>query len=254
MADGVVILYGRGGNLGNFKIFADSLKKELSAKYAATDIAIKNVERKKDFFDFLKAPGLAFKIKELHIFSHSIGAGLFLSYGDPAVALWRETVYQTAVSAGRNVTYSEVVEGEIGAVLTDDLVKPSVKADQPAMIANFASGGSIKIWGCNAAVTGWVYSDGDAGVVDPADASEDYYWRALNEQNIPKPSIAQAFADFFQLPVHGATSGANIQVFHNKKWVSSQKYKDQHGKWPPGTLPHRLHPEKGVYKEFQPTP
>ena len=90
---------------------------------------------------------------------------------------------------------------------------------------------------------GWVYSDG--GVVDPKDTSVAYCWCAFNEFNIPKPSIAQAIAKFFNRKVYGAKSGANIEVMHNKKWISSQQYKDKVGHWPSGTLHHRLVPDKG---------
>ncbi len=51
---------------------------------------------------------------------------------------------------------------------------------------------------------------------------------------------------------YGATSGASIEVKHNIKWISSQKYKDNIGHWPSGTLPHRLVPDKGTYNEYLP--
>lgn len=96
----------------------------------------------------------------------------------------------------------------------------------------------------------WVYSDGS--VVDPRDTSVPYYWRAFNEVNTPKPSIAQAMANYFDRKVYGATSGASIEVKHKKSWISSQQFKDNIGHWPSGTLPHRLVPDKGVYNEYLP--
>ena len=61
------------------------------------------------------------------------------------------------------------------------------------------------------------------GVVDPADSRVPYYWRALNERNTPKPSIAQALAWYFKRTVYGANAGAHIEVLHHGHWVSSAK-------------------------------
>ena len=97
---------------------------------------------------------------------------------------------------------------------------------------------------------GWVYSDN--GVTNPSDTSVAYYWRAFNEFNVPKPSIAQAFATFFNLKAYGASSGANIEVKHKANWISSQQYKNKVGHWPSGNLSHRLVPDKGVYNEYTP--
>ena len=128
-----------------------------------------NIERRAHFFDYLKDPPFRgrMKIKELHIFSHSIGAGLFLSYGDPAVARLRVQAIRRAALARRNITYREAVEAEVGAILVDDFIRPPFLGMRAAIRANFEAGAFIKIWGCNSAITGWIYSDN--GTSDPAD-------------------------------------------------------------------------------------
>lgn len=47
-------------------------------------------------------------------------------------------------------------------------------------------------------------------------------------------------------------SGASIQVRANTGWVSTQTYKDAAGSWPSGTLPHRLVPDRGTYRAYNP--
>lgn len=190
------------------------------------------------------------EVKELHIFSHAIGAGLFLGYKDPTVAARRMAVWKGALRAKRKLTYSEVVQTEIGAIQTDDLLSGTFTKQQADIRSRFSSAGFIKMWGCNSGVNNWVYSDN--GVVDPKDKSEPYYWRAFNEFNVPKPSIAQAFAKFFDRKVYGATSGASIEVKGKKGWISSEVYKSKVGHWPSGSLPHRLVPDKGAYYEYTP--
>jgi hypothetical protein len=103
----------------------------------------------------------------------------------------------------------------------------------------------------------WKYSDPvDAthSTADPAATALVYYWRALNEQNVPKPSIAQAFADYFGITVKGALSGANIEVKSDGKWISSKAYKDKVGHWPGPKQIVRLQPTKGNYNDFAPAP
>ena len=95
-----------------------------------------------------------------------------------------------------------------------------------------------------------MYSDN--GVVDPKDTSEPYYWRAFNEFNTPKASIAKSLAKFFNRKVYGAKSGTSIEVKYNRKWISSQQHKNKVGHWPSGSLPHRLVPDKGTYHEYLP--
>ena len=244
-----VIVFGEGGELGSFKVFADSLEKELNPKYKK--IIKKYVNRDYTFFNLVKSiDHNNEQIAELHIFSHAIGAGLFIGYHDALIMANRYTVVNTAHSMGRNVTYNEVVSTEVGAIQTDDLMMGSIQSQKADLQKKFTPDAFIKIWGCNSGVDGWIYSD--AGVVDPSDTSVVYYWRAFNEYNVPKPSIAGAFAIFFNRKVYGAKSGSHIEVMHNKKWIDSQEYKNKIGHWPSGNLPHRLIPDRGGYNEFAP--
>ncbi len=245
-----IILYGNGGELGSFRVFSDTLEKDLEKKYKK--VIVKYVNRDYDFVSsLLSIPGKEEMIAELHIFCHAIGAGLFIGYEDPLIAAERNRVYQTAVSAGRKVTYAEAVQAESGGIQTDDLIMtPNFLTERDKLRKRFSPKGFIKIWGCNSGVEHWVYSDG--GVTDPHDNSVAYYWRAFNEFNIPKPSIAQAFANYFKVNVFGATSGSSVQVFSNKAWTYTKDYKKTVGHWPSGTLPHRLVPDKGGYHEFSP--
>lgn len=257
MADpeGALIIYGRGADLGDFKDFADTLAKELKPQYKA-HILTQRIEKRDEFLKFLKVKR-PFKVKELHIFSHSIGAGLYIGYKSAEASTDRMTAFNAAVAAGRRITYGEVVDAETGAILTDILTRPDVLKDRGEFRAIFTPDGMIKIWGCNSGVKGWRYTDEtDDGrlVYDQGDTSAPYYWRALNLQKVPKPSIAQAFADFFDVATYGATSGSDVQIKYGGKWISSEAYKKDQGHWPSGTLPHHLRPTKGRYNEYKPTP
>ncbi len=137
-----------------------------------------------------------------------------------------------------------------GSIQTDDFRLPQVAATRDVLRGKFAKGALIKIWGCNSGVENWVYSDG--GVVDPRNNAVDYYWRALNEFNSPKPSIASAFAQFFNVRVYGARSGAHIEVRHQGRWIKSSQYKQNVGHWPGPKLPLKLVPDKGSYHEYLP--
>lgn len=244
-----VIVYGDGGELGSFKVFAESLKQKLSVKYKK--VIVKYVNRDHQLFELLQSINPTQEnIEELHIFSHAIGAGLFLGYKDPAVAARREAVWKSAFNAKKKVTYFQAVQAEVGAIQTDDLKRGAILSQKESLRKRFSSQSFIKIWGCNSGVRGWIYSDN--GVVDPQDTSEVYYWRAFNELNVPKRSIAQALADFFNCKVYGANSGASIEVQYKKKWISSKQFKNKVGRWPSARLPHRLVPDKGAYNEFNP--
>jgi hypothetical protein len=244
-----IIIFGDGAELGSFKVFADKLEKDIGAKYKR--IIKKFVNRDYAFFDLIKSiDDSKEKIAEMHIFSHAIGAGLFLGYHDLSISATRNALVDTANRMGRKVTYYEVVNTEVGAIQTDDLMMGPIQMQKTVFERKFENDAFIKIWGCNSGVEGWVYSD--AGVVDPSDTSVAYYWRAFNEFNIPKPSISKALATFFNRKVYGAKSGAHIEVLHNKKWIDSQDYKNKVGHWPSGTLPHRLTPDNGGYHEFLP--
>ncbi len=243
-----IIVYGDGRELGNFEIFAKNLAQDLKRKY--NKVLIKYVNRDYDFFKLIKSTSNKEEIEELHIFSHSIGAGIFLGYMDPSIAASRERIWRLANRAKRKVTYHEAVRTEVGAIQTDDFKIGALAKQQTVLQNKFSASAFIKIWGCNSGVENWVYSDN--GVVDPKDTSEPYYWRAFNEFHKPKPSIAKALARFFNCKVYGAKSGANIEVKYNKKWISTQQYKMTIGHWPSGKLPHRLVPEKGTYNEYLP--
>lgn len=244
-----IIAYGDGGELGSFKVFAESLEKELSKKY--TKVILQYVNRDSKFFNLIKSIDISQEeIEELHVFSHAIGAGLFLGYKDSVIAASRNALVMMKSKMGKKITYFEAVRTEVGAVQTDDFKLGTLNKSQSDFRKRFSTTSFIKIWGCNSGVKGWVYSDG--GIVDLRDTSVPYYWRAFNETNTPKPSIAQAMAKYFNRKVYGATSGASIEVKHKKSWLSSQQFKDRVGHWPSGILPHRLVPDKGAYNEYLP--
>lgn len=244
-----IIAYGDGGELGSFKVFADSLKNELEKKYAK--VVVKYVNRDSKLFNLIKSVDITKEeVEELHIFSHAIGAGLFLGNKDSIIAANRNALVAMKSRMGRKVSYVEAIRTETGAIQTDDFRLGALSRNQSDFQMRFSATSFIKIWGCNSGVYGWVYSDG--GIVDPHDTSVAYYWRAFNESNTPKPSIAKAMAKYFNRKVYGATSGASIEVRHKKSWISSQQYKNNVGHWPSGNLPHRLVPDRGVYNEYNP--
>src|SRR5262245_65348313 len=83
--------------------------------------------------------------------------------------------------------------------------------------------------------------------------AETYYWRAIIEFNMPKPSIAQAFANYFQVATYGAGSGSSIQVKYRGRWVSSTQFlKTTHRKSVNEGDVLRLAPDSGDYNEFRP--
>ena len=234
----VLIAYGDGKELGDFSIFARTLKRDLDGKF--DKIRTLYMNRDHQLFDFIKSvPPAKARIAELHIFTHAIGAGVFLGYGDDYIAIARARVARIARARRSPVTYEEAINTEVGGILTDDL-SPSGKFSHHKDEARrrFAKGAFIKLWGCNAAVENHRYSG--------------EYWEALNLKNTPKPSIAQAMADFFNITVYGASSGASIEVRANTGWTSTQVYKDAQGRWPSGTLPHRLVPDRGTYRAYNP--
>jgi hypothetical protein len=241
-----LLLYGAGAELGNFKFIADDTAEELvsAKKFDKANIVIKQTLDRATFVSALQSIASGQKIKELHIFSHSIGAGLYLGYHEPQPRANRAAVINAASSAGTTVTYTQVLDAETGALLTDHLIRDPLRTAQADLKAKFASGAMIKVWGCNSAVANWTYSDEDPSV---------FYWRALNTQHTPKPSIAQALADYFGAKVFGAGSGSHVEVRNEGKWITSDKFKNKTGHWPgqPQTL--RLKPDRGDYNEFSPT-
>ena len=178
MEEIAIIIYGDGGELGSFKVFAESHAKELNKKYKKVLTHYTNRDFK--FFNLIQSINNSKEqIAELHIFSHSIGAGLFLGYKDSSIAASRNALVDCADKMGRKITYHEAVNTEIGAIQTDDLKIGAIIKQKSILQSKFTTTAFIKIWGCNSGVKGWVYSDG--GVVDPKDTSVAYYWRAFNE-------------------------------------------------------------------------
>jgi hypothetical protein len=251
--EGALVIYGRGGGIGNFKFFADDLVSTELTSIKRQNIVTKNVERRKDFFDLLNMQ-FAFKLKELHIYTHSIGGGLFLAYGNPSLQEARRMV--ASQRRGQTATYLRVLDTEAGTIFTDDLIRAPYKDYRTRIRALFSDGAKIKIWGCNSGVSNWVYSDIDTNgnrVTNPNATARFYYWRALNEFNFPKPSIAQAFADYFQVRTYGATSGSSIQVRHRGRWLSSPDFLRTTSRRAVNEQDLlRLAPDRGDYNEYRP--
>jgi len=217
-------------------------------------VVIRHITLKDDFFRLIETFTTAFvgTIAELHIVSHSIGAGLFPGYHVPSIDEYRRNKLLKVIVAKRRITYEEVVDTEIGAILADDFLKPTVRGKAAKFRQAFAPAATIKLWGCNSGVANWRYSDN--GETDPNvhDEQIPFYWRALNLRNTPKPAVAQAFADFFQRRTFGATSGAHVEVLHQGHWVKSAQYRSEVHKWPSPRLVHRLHPDRGQYRTYEP--
>lgn len=254
MADEIaLVFYGRGDTLGNFKFFADDLVTTELTAFDKKNIIVKNVERRDDFFNYLNSTAFPAKIMELHIYSHSYGAALSLGYGDPIIKNSRGTL--SDVAKGGKANYLSVLNNEVGSIFTDDLIRSPYLGYQAKIRSLFAAGSKIKIWGCNSGVVNWLFSDslGSTPVYDVNAPGDYYYWRAINEQNMPKPSIAQAIANYFQVTTFGATSGSSIQVKHNGAWMPSPAFLKQTGrKFVKESDTLRLAPDQGVYNEYKP--
>ncbi|WP_444995352.1 ankyrin repeat domain-containing protein [Aliikangiella sp. IMCC44359] len=91
----IVIIYGLGHDW-NFKVFSDSLKKRLLNISPKSNIATKEITTDIEFFNFLAAWPTSRPIDELHIFSHSIGAGLYLNEYDNRKMIQRKK-YHTKI-------------------------------------------------------------------------------------------------------------------------------------------------------------
>ena len=254
MARAAVIIYGNGHHLGRFEVFASSLAHTLRPSYGHDRVLIQKIVRRDSFFSYLAGPPTLApmdKIVEIHVFAHSIGGGLFIAYGDTEIDHRRDYTYHRAFEAHRRVTYQEALDAEIGAVLTDDFIRSPYQQMRAAVRRNLADKVTIKLWGCNAGVKKWLYSDGD-GVTDPSNTDKPYYWRALNEQNVPKPAVAQAVADYFGHTCWGAGSGSHVEVLNHGHWESTARYRSNTGHWPSGAMIHRLHPDRGDYNAYFP--
>lgn len=260
MADeGAMALYGRGAELGNLKWYADDLVGTEITDIAPARIRIHEATRRDTFFRLLREQAASFKLKQLHVYSHAIGAGLFLGYKDEELKKARGAIF--SLRRGQLANYTSVLQTEQGTVFTDDLIREPYKSYRAALRKLFVADAYIKLWGCNAGVDGWVYSDESEH--DPntqvyaLDApGKYYYWRSLNERNTPKPSIAQAFADYFGVKVFAATSGSHGQARLGGKWVNPTPEGKITVK---GRLRYiqeqdtiRLEPDKGKYREYLP--
>ncbi|MBM7116464.1 hypothetical protein [Archangium primigenium] len=241
--EGCVILYGRGAELGDFGVFAQHLAKSLETTFPRERMLVQSIERKKDFFDFFsKTVKGKFKIKQLHVFSHAYGAALSLGYHDPDIGRHRVAVAAEYDEKKNRIPMEKVLATEVGTIFTDDLLTQLLSVKQTVRNTFASKGTSIKLWGCNAGVANWVYSDSEGT----------YYWRALNTKNTPKPSIAQGIATFFNVETYGALSGSHVEVKVGGRWITSDVYKLKHGKYPPPSIQTRLHPDKGDYVKFKP--
>ena len=251
-----VILYGYGNHLGNFGVFASSLAQTLRERYGRDGVLVKEVVRRDAFFSYLASPPLrpGDQIAELHVFAHSIGGGIFIAYGDLAVANRRDEAFERARRAGRRISYQEVLDTEVGAILSEDFFRSPYEQMGGAVRSHMVADAFVKLWGCNSGVTHWVYSDGRHGheVTRASDTSVPYYWRALNERNVPKPAVAQAFAAYFGRVCYGATSGSHVEVLSRGHWESTGRYRAETGLWPSGAMIHRLQPDRGDYRAFHP--
>lgn len=117
-----VIFFGRGGNLGNFELFAQNLAAQMRAE--GKQVEVHRTERHAQFFEYLENPPFLHtgKIASLHVFSHSIGSGLFLGYGDPILSERRNLALQRARDAGLRLYFAEILRVEDGAILSDHLL------------------------------------------------------------------------------------------------------------------------------------
>ncbi len=101
MKDIALIFYGNGGELGNFSIFATTLKKELDKKYQK--VIVKYINRDFQFFDALSNGNAAEKIAEVHVFAHAIGAGIFIGYHDETIKAERQHVKVYGAKSGSHI-------------------------------------------------------------------------------------------------------------------------------------------------------
>jgi len=93
-------------------------KSQLSVFFTSLFSLIKSIDEAKE------------EIAELHVFSHAIGAGLFLGYKDPIVSTSRSNAITHAAKLKRKVSYIEAVKTEVGAIQTDDLIIGSLAKDK----------------------------------------------------------------------------------------------------------------------------
>jgi hypothetical protein len=255
------VVYGNGADLGNFKFFADDLKTmSLGKKYKT--VSIVPAMTRDAFFAAVESFGARQSIAELHIFTHAWGGGLAFGYDSAETNSKRASVAAEKRRLKKRVTYTEFLSAEYGILFTDNLVTGPYSSKRASLQKLFSPFATIQIWGCNSGISNWEYSDSNldgsplydpAVQPDPSNEANGFWWRVLNTQNVPKPSAAQAVADFFGRPVRGALSGSSVQVFHKKTWISSSAYKKATTRWPGESQLLQLKPDKGSYVEFKPS-
>jgi hypothetical protein len=258
-----LLLYGNGAGLGNFRFFVDDLATQLTGEtnFDVSSIVKKETRDRASFFAALSAVPPNQKIKQLHVFSHSIGGGLYVGYHDATAAANRQaavSAFPTPFPGGTapRIGYDQVLDAETGGILTDHLIREPLASARAALKAKFSADSLIKLWGCNSGVSGWVYSDTDGNgalVYEQNAPATFYYWRALNTRNVPKPCIAQALSDYFGVAVYGAGSGSHVEVKYRGGWITSDAYKAATHRYAgePETL--RLQPDRGNYNKFSPS-
>jgi len=259
-----LLMYGNGAELGNFELFATNTAGNLvkDKKFSSSDILKVKAVRREEFFGTIAKLPSGSRIGELHVFSHSIGGGLYLGYHDAAIEQSREFNIALYNGAHNKIPYFAVLNTETGGILTDHLFSEPLKSARDLYRAKFSANATVKLWGCNSGINHWVYTDPLYDkktnklirlVSDQDDEASFYYWRALNTANFPKPSVAQALADYFRVPVFGATSGSHIEVLHHQHWITSDAFRKSTGHWPGSSSALRLRPDVHGYKKFLPS-
>ena len=111
-----VLLHGNGAGLGNFRFFADDTATELvrTKKFERSAIVIKETLSRDAFFAALSSIAIGNKIKELHVFSHSIGGGLYVGYHEATASANRDAAWRLSVTNNTKITYDQVLVAETG--------------------------------------------------------------------------------------------------------------------------------------------
>ena len=128
--DIAVILYGHGAELGDFRLFADDTFAELLKlkKFKRTRMMIQETLNRASFFRALSAFPAGFKIKELHVYSHSMGGGIYVGYHEPMANAVREAAARRYLGRTTKISYDEVLDAEVGGILGDHLLRdPSTR-------------------------------------------------------------------------------------------------------------------------------
>lgn len=250
---GAMLIYGRGGDLGNFKQFGDDLiARDLQRKFGF-GIQQFRAERRNAFFDALTKANAP--IKELHIFAHSFGTALVLGYHDDGIEERRKQIRN--MYRGRPTPLQVVMNTEQGIAFVQDFARTPYAGLRDGLRRKFAPGAFIKIWGCNAALANHIYTDplerdrlgfetGEYISSPDYRVGAEFYWRALNTGRLP--SVATAMATFFNIPVLAAGSGAHIEINDRGTWRSARTLR--RNLFERDDI--RLHPDGGNYEKHLP--